>query len=108
MCETVLCAANSYRKNYYLNPEFGKRPEQVRNELKSMSVLFTEEVGGIFEMLFDEDGELIIRTDAEDGDPAYDEIGSGLLIKRLRSEKRQLFEELTLFYKVVFIGEEAE
>lgn len=108
MCETVLCAANSYRKNYYLNPEFGKLPEQVRNELKSMSVLFTEEVGGIFEMLFDEDGELIIRTDAEDGDSAYDEIGSGLLVKRLRSEKRQLFEELTLFYKVVFLGEEAE
>ena len=108
MCETVLCAANSYKKKYYFNQEFGKLPEQVKDELKSMSVLFTEEVGGVFEMVFDEDGELIIRTDAEDGDPSYDEIGSGLLVKRLRSEKRQLFEEITLFYKVVFLGEEAE
>ena len=73
-----------------------------------MSVLFTEEVGGVFEMVFDEDGELIIKTEAEENDPAYDEIGSGLLVKKLRSEKRQLFEELTLFYKVVFLGEEAE
>ena len=59
-------------------------------------------------MVFDEDGELIIKTEAEENDPAYDEIGSGLLVKKLRSEKRQLFEELTLFYKVVFLGEEAE
>lgn len=108
MCETVLCAANSYKKKYYFNQEFGKLPEQVRDELKSMSVLFTEEVGGVFEMVFDEDGELIIKTEAEENDPAYDEIGSGLLVKKLRSEKRQLFEELTLFYKVVFLGEEAE
>ncbi|MCR4590936.1 MAG: DUF6145 family protein [Lachnospiraceae bacterium] len=103
--QIVLCVANSYEKKFYLNPEFGQLPEAVKDELKSMSVLFTEENGGIFEVLFDEDGELMLRTDAEEGDLSFDEIGAGLLVKRLRSEKRELFEKLTLFYKVVFLGE---
>ena len=104
----VLCAANSYERKYYLNPEFGKLPDAVKDELKSMSALFAEEAGGIFEMLFDEDGELLIKTEAEDNDPAYDEISAGLLIKKLRSEKKQLFQELSLFYRVVFLGEKFE
>ena len=102
---TILCAANSYTKKYYLNPEFNHLPENVKDELKAMSVLFTEENGGIFEVLFDEDGELLLRTDAEEGDLNFDEIGAGLLVKRLRSEKRDLFEELAVFFKVVFLGE---
>ncbi len=106
--QVVLCAANSYDRKYYLNPEFGKLPDAVKDELKAMSALFAEEAGGIFEMFFDEDGELNIRTQAEETDLTYDEIGAGLLIKRLRSERRQLFEELTLFYKVVFLGEKFE
>ena len=108
MENTTLCAANSYERKYYLNPEFGKLPDQVKDELKAMSALFGEEVGGILEMQFDEEGELLIRTSAEEDDIAYDEIGAGLLIKKIRSEHRQLFEELTLFYKVVFLGEKFE
>ncbi len=103
--QIVLCVANSYEKKFYLNPEFGQLPEAVKDELKAMSVLFTEENGGIFEMLFDEDGELLLRTDAEEGDLSFDEIGAGLLVKKLRSERRELFEQLTVFYKVVFLGE---
>ena len=106
--DTVLCAANSYERKYYLNPEFGKLPDQVKDELKAMSALFAEEVGGVFEMHFNEEGELMMSTSAEEGDPSYDEIGAGLLIKKIRSEKRELFEELSLFYKVVFLGEKFE
>lgn len=104
----VLCAANSYERKYYLNPEFGKLPDAVKDELKSMAALFAEEAGGFFEMVFDEEGELMMKTYAEETDPAYDEIGAGLLIKKLQSDRKQLFEELTLFYKVVFLGEKFE
>ena len=43
----VLCASNSYEKKYYFNPDFDRLPEDIKNELKIMCVLFTEEVGGI-------------------------------------------------------------
>ena len=96
------------QRKYYLNPEFGKLPDAVKDELKSMCVLFTEEVGGVFELLFEEDGELMMRTSAEDNDVVFDEIGAGLLVKRIRSERKQLLEELSLFYRVVFLGEKFE
>ena len=40
----VLCASNSYEKKYYFNPDFDRLPEDIKNELKIMCVLFTEEV----------------------------------------------------------------
>lgn len=51
----VLCASNSYEKKYYFNPDFDRLPEDIKNELKIMCVLFTEEVGGILDMEFDEE-----------------------------------------------------
>ncbi len=56
----VLCASNSYEKKYYFNPDFDKLPERYKNELKIMCVLFTEEVGGILDLEFDEDGTLLL------------------------------------------------
>ena len=44
--DRVLCGANSYEKKYYLNPKFNNLPEQVKQELQIMCVMFTEEVGG--------------------------------------------------------------
>ena len=43
----VLCGANAYDKKYYLNEQFSNLPEQIKQELQIMCVLFTEEVGGI-------------------------------------------------------------
>ena len=51
---TVLCAANSYKQLYYLNPEFGKLPDAVKAELQAMCVLYTEDVGGILTVGFDD------------------------------------------------------
>ncbi len=46
------------RRNTIFNPDFDKLPDDVKNELKIMCVLFTEEVGGILDMEFDEEGNL--------------------------------------------------
>ena len=43
----VLCASSAYTKQFYLNPEFEGLPESIREELKIMCVLFTEDVGAI-------------------------------------------------------------
>lgn len=106
MEETVLCVANSYERKFYLNPEFASLPESVRQELQIMCVLYTEDVGGIFMVVYNEDGELELKVEHASGDFAFDEIGSVLKIKELQRTKEELFESLELYYKVFFLGEE--
>ena len=38
----VLCASSAYEKKFYLNEAFDKLPEDIKNELKIMCVLFTD------------------------------------------------------------------
>ena len=38
----------------------------------------------------------------------YDEIGASLKVRQLQREKRETFEMLEMFYKVFFLGEEAQ
>ena len=104
--ETVLCGASAYAKKYYLNEDFLALPESVQQELHILCVMFTEEVGGVIRLVFEEDGRLVIRTEADEDDILYDEIGSGLLVRKLQREKRVLFESLETFYKVFFLGED--
>ncbi len=102
--EVVLCAASAYEQKFYFNPDFMGIPSSVKDELNIMCVLFTEDVGGIVELYFDEDGELSFRTTADEGDYLYDEIGSALKVKELQREKRELLEGLQLYYRSCFFG----
>ncbi len=101
----VLCGANAYEKKYYFNPLFQGMPESIQEELHIISVLFTEDVGGIFTIEFDEEGILQLKTDADEGDLLYDEVSSGLLIKEILKNKQDLFESLHLYYKVFILKE---
>lgn len=103
--EIVLCVSNSYQKKFYLNENFQGLPQGIKDELKIMCVLYTEDVGGILEMIFDEDGNLDFRTTYEDDDFFYDEIGSVLKIKQYQNQKRELLESIETFYKIVFLGQ---
>jgi hypothetical protein len=98
----VLCASSKYEQKFYLNEEFKGLPEDVKKELKILSVMFTEKVGGIFQLEFLKDGTLNIETSAYDEDLLYDDIGCELEIKKLRKEKKELFESLELFYRVFY------
>ena len=102
--EVILCASSAYDKKFYLNEEFSKLPDEIKDDLKIMCVLFTEEVGGILKLVFDEDGTLMFRTEADEGDLLYDDIACGMLIKKLQYEKRELLESVEMFYKVFFMG----
>ena len=101
----VLCASNSYEKKYYLNPDFEALPEQIKNELKIMCVLYTEEIGGILALKYEEDGTLVFEISSEENDFMFDEIGSRLKIKELQQTKEELLQSLELYYKVFFLGE---
>lgn len=56
--EMVLCAASAYERKFYLNPEFNSLPEEVKQELQIMCVLYTADVGGILMVVYDENGNL--------------------------------------------------
>ena len=102
----VLCGANSYEEKYYFNEDFGALPEEVKKELKIMCVLYTEDVGGILTLKYDEEGELMFEVSSDEGDLLFDEIGSVLKVKELRDTKRELLEALEMYYKVFFLKEE--
>ena len=104
--KVVLCVSNAYEKKYYFNEEFSSLPEEVRNRLKIITVLFTEEVGGILSLEFSEDGTLMFMTEADEFDLLYDEIACGLKLKQIQKEDEELLTSLELFYKVFFLGEE--
>lgn len=108
MEEIVICGANAYEEKYYFNPLFDKIPDSVKDELHIICVLFTEEVGGIITIGFDEEGELNIMTQAADEDYLYDEIASGLLVNKIRSTRQELFESLNLFYRIIVLKEDIE
>ena len=106
--EVVLCASNAYNKKYYLNDNFKGLPESIKEELQIMCVLYTEDVGGVLELIFDEDGCLEFRTSFEENDFFYDEIGSVLKIMLYQNVKREVLESFESYYRIVFLGEGLE
>lgn len=102
----VLCGANAYEKKYYFNGQFAGIPDSIKDELHIICVLFTEEVGGIFTIVFEEDGTLSMETNAEEDDIYYDEISSGLLVNEIRRKRQELFESLSLYYRVFILKED--
>ena len=100
---TVLCGANSYTEKYYLNPEFGALPEDVKKELRILTTGFTEEVGGILVLFFAPDGQLQLEITKDEGDYLYDDIEAELQIRRLQREKTDLFAQLELFYGTLVV-----
>lgn len=102
----VLCGANAYEQKYYFNENFKGIPESVKEELHIICVLFTEEVGGIFTIVFEEDGSVSLETDAYEEDILYDEISSGLLVREIRMQRQELLESLSLYYRIFILHEQ--
>lgn len=95
----ILCGASYYEQKFYMNEAYVNLPRQVKEELQVMCVLFVDEVGGIILLEFDDGGNLQIVVTAKETDPYFDEIGSGLKVKQLREEKKELFGQLEEYYR---------
>ena len=104
----VLCGANAYEQKYYFDEAFDGLPQEIKQELRTLCVWFTEECGGILTLEFDEEGNLEFKLAIAEYDGYYDEIGADLKIKQYREEKRELLESLELYYKVCGLGESKE
>ena len=108
MDKVVLCGASSYEQKYYFNEEFKSLPQSVQDELHIMCVLFTEDVGGVLTLEFDDRGRLEFKVVSEEGDYLFDEIGSVLKIKEYQETKKELLEALELYYRTFFLGENVD
>ena len=104
----VLCGANSYEEKYFFNQDFERLPQSIRDELHIISVLFTQEAGGIFLMIFEKDGSLSLETRADEAGLLYDEVTAGLLIGEIRRNRQELFAQVEMFYKVFVLGMKVE
>lgn len=103
--KVVLCGANAYEQKYYYNQDFKKIPESIQEELRIICVLFTQEVGGTFMVVFEADGSVSLQTEAEEDDITYDEISCGLLVNKISRERKELLESLSLYYRVTVLHE---
>ena len=99
--EQILCSASKYAEKFYLNPRFSNLPQKIKQELQVACVLFTEEIGGVIILYYDDEGNLSIATEFEENDFLYDEIGSGLKVNQMRNNKRELFEQLEEYYELI-------
>ena len=77
----------------------------MREELHILCVLYTEDVGGIFTILFEQDGGVTLETTAAEDDYLYDEVSSGLLLGEIRRKRRELLESLSLYYRAMVLHE---
>lgn len=102
----ILCGANAYDRKYYFNEKFKQIPKSIQDELHIICVLFTEEVGGIFTIVFEADGGVSLETDAEENDIYYDEISSGLLVKEIYRKREDLLGSLSLYYRALILKED--
>lgn len=101
----VLCGASSYEQKFYLNEDFKSLPSRIQDELKILCVLFTEDVGGILTLVFNEEGKLLLEVTTEEEDFFFDEIGSELKIRQIQREKADFLEALEMYYHVFFRDE---
>lgn len=106
--KVVLCGASAYEQKYYFNQDFKSLPQSIRDELQIMCVMYTEDVGGVLTMEFDEKGNLEFRVTSEETDYLFDEIGSVLKIKQYQEEKKEMLEALELYYRTFFLGEDID
>ena len=103
--EQILCACSAYEQKYYFNPRFSKIPQSVQDELHIICVLFTREVGGIFTIVFEEDGTLAFETNAADDDLLYDEIKNSISIYDEKFKKLSKRDKESILYFIDYFLE---
>lgn len=103
--KVVLCGASAYEKKFYFNEDFADLPQRIKDELQILCVLYTEDVGGVLTLEFNDEGNLDLQVSVDENDLLFDEIGSALKIKQMQSQQKELFESLETYYKVFFLGE---
>ncbi|MEE3393418.1 MAG: DUF6145 family protein [Lachnospiraceae bacterium] len=99
----VLAVSNSYEKMFYLGRRFTGLPDRIKDEIKILCVLFTEDVGGILTMSFDSNGKLDLTVTSKNNDPGFDDIGSVIKIQKMQREQEELFSQLETYFQAKYM-----
>lgn len=99
--KVVLSAASCYNKKYYIDPDMEKKlPTQIKEEIKALVASMAEKLHCVFTLGFYENGSVYIETISDEADFDFDEIGAGLETEKIKREKAELFDSLSLWYNV--------
>lgn len=101
MDKTILCAISYYKKKYYYNDEdFVAIPVDVKTQVKQVAAFLAEKIHCDIHIGFNEDSSMYIECLVAENDMDYDAIGAKLEIDRIQKQKRDLFQALSLWYRV--------
>ena len=92
----ILCSASYYKHGYLLVDKFEKLPEQIKRELRVITVCLAERTKGIAIIGFYKDSADVY---------IYDEIGAKLEVGYVERDNEELFNSLSLWYKTFILGE---
>ena len=109
-CYYHLCGNRGYQKDLKQR-RLEKRQNRVCKgcgKIFTICVLFTEEIGGIFTIAFEPDGNVVMETNFAEDDYLYDEIGSGLMVREISRNRQEMFESLSLYYRVFVLHEKLD
>ncbi len=102
MEKRVLCAGSYYKKKYFYNDEdFSRIPSDVKKELNVIAVSLAEKLQCDIHIGFYEDGSTYIECYVAEGTVDYDNIGAKLEVDKIQRKKKDLFNALSVWYKVV-------
>ena len=74
---TPIIVSNSYVKKYYIDPRLESLPKEVKDTLKIVFVKLTEDVGGVLELVYDNNSyEVFTHIARNDDDLEFDEINA--------------------------------
>lgn len=90
----ILCSASKYTRKFFWNPDFQDCPKELQQEMQILCVMFTEEVGGIVIVYFDDNGSITMVSSGEEDDPYFDRIGSGLKLEQVKEKSASSSKEL--------------
>lgn len=100
----ILCSASYYKQGYFFNEEFKSIPEEVKKDLKVITVCLSEKTRGISILGFYKDtGDFYIEAMNDPNDFLYDDIGAKLEVIQTEKENEELFNSLTLWYRTFIL-----
>jgi len=96
--KNIIAAASYYNKKYYFDPNCVDIPGGVKKELEALCKTGAEMVQGIFDISYNDIGEIGFKVSGEEEDHNFDEIGARIIIDKLVKENEELIKSLQLWH----------
>lgn len=98
--ELIIAVSNQYIMKYYCDGLINALPEDLQDQIKLILVGFTEECGGILELIYNNEfNDITFKSYSENIDFTYDEIEAKYKLSKLEKEYESFWEELAKYIK---------